>query len=225
MADGAACPSSPPRPPPPGPAVIARLVAPVSLFALSYLAAAAALRAGWVTLFVVSLLVSQTAAVVLFVLRPTRFRARMRTDAPCPLASAPRPSPRAERSRAWAITGALVEEARLARPAPASEPAGAADAAAASGEDGVMTFWALVDAQSQTAVELFRSRVDAEVALAEAVARDPRRSRLSVAALDLGTLSCGALERAGVAAGALAGPAGALERALALAPARARGRG
>src|SRR5207245_1306104 len=69
--DGAGCPSSPPSPPHRGPDVIVRLMAPVSLFALSYLAAAAALRAGWVTLFVVSLLVSQTAAVGLFLLRPT----------------------------------------------------------------------------------------------------------------------------------------------------------
>jgi hypothetical protein len=209
--------------------VIVRLAAAVTLFAVSYLAAAAALSAGWVTLFVIALCVSQSIAVTLLVLRPARIRARMRRDAPRPLATAAArcPSISAERSRTWAISGALVEEARLVRPIPASEPAGGADEAAEADGDGAMTFWGLVDAESQTAVEIFRSRVEAQVILADAIARDPaRRRELSVVALDLGALSSRALERAGVRAGGpLRGADQALGRALALAPIRVRGQG
>jgi len=197
---------------------------PVTLFTASYLAAAAALNAGWLRVFVLTLLFSQTAAVALFLLRPARIRARrMRRDArPAPAAASAGP----ERSRGWALTAALVDEARAIRPVPPSEHAGTADLAAGDVDD-AMTFWALVEPESQTAVELFPSRVTAEVALADALARDPRRARgLSVVPLDFGALSSWALDRAGVSAGAvLDGPGAALERALAHAPGRVRGQG
>jgi hypothetical protein len=208
--------------------VLGRLIASLSLFTVAYLGAAAALSAGWVTLFVLALCVSQSAAIGLLLYRPGTLRARMRRDASCPLATAaaPCPSMTTERARAWVITGAVVDEARHILPPPPSEPAGGRDTGEANADDS-LTFWGLVDSESQTAVEVLHSRVEAEMILAEAIGRNPgRRSTLSVVAIDLGALSSDALERAGVRSGvAFAGPADALGRALATATFRVRGQG
>jgi hypothetical protein len=209
------------------PTVLGRLIASLSLFTVAYLGAAVALSAGWVTMFVLALCVSQSAAVGLFLYRPGTLRARMQRDATCPLATAAAPCPTmtTERARAWIITGAVVDEARHILPVPPSEPAGGETGE--TNADDSLTFWGLVDSESQTAVEVLRSRVEAEMILAEAIGRSPgRRHTLSVAAIDLGALSSDALERAGVRAGvAFAGPADALGRALATATFRVRGQG
>jgi hypothetical protein len=203
--------------------VITRLTGASALFALTYLGAATALSAGWVRVFVLALCASQAVAIALLLHRPGGLRARMRRSAPRPLAAAAPPpsSVSAERVRSWAITAAVVGEARLAVPVPASEPAGDGEG---TGGDALL-FWGLADADSQSAVELFRRRADAEAVLADALIRDPsRRGALSVVPLDLDALGSGALERAGVRGG-VGASADPLGRALALAAADVRGRG
>jgi hypothetical protein len=182
---------------------------PLVLFAAAYLGATLALTQESILLAAVALGFTQVAAALLLARRPALVRQRLLAQAPPRLAEASAGSPR---DRGWRLTGALVEHGRTEMPRPLCEPAGAAiEAADEAAGSGPLVFWAVAHEGTGAAVEIFHSRVVAEAALADALARNPAAAAgLSVVRLDFAALAGisaegGSAQRTGLARPAHAG--------------------
>jgi len=163
-------------------------VPPLALFAAAYIGATMALTQESLLLAALALGLTQVAAALLWARRPELVRRRLRAAAPPRLAEADAGS---RRDRGWRLTSALVEQGRSEAPLPMCEPAGAGPEGPEPAPEGSgLTFWAITDTGSGTAVEIFRSRTLAETVLADAAARDAMAdSRLGLVRLDFAALA------------------------------------